>query len=56
MLQEEVVVEGNAVHNIDSHNDEKLQRAIHLFREEAQYAHRVRQQGGQYEHGGGSSQ
>jgi hypothetical protein len=25
-------------------------------REEAQYAQRVRQQGGQYEHGGGSSQ
>jgi hypothetical protein len=44
------------VHNIDSDNDEELQHAIHLFREEAQYARRVRQQGGQYEHGGGSSQ
>jgi hypothetical protein len=40
------------VHNIDSENDEELQRAIHLSREEAQYAQRV---GGQYEHEGGSS-
>jgi hypothetical protein len=39
------------VHNIDSDNDEELQRAIHLSREETQYAQRVRQQGGQYEHG-----
>jgi hypothetical protein len=44
------------VHNIDSDNNDELQRAIHLYREEAQYAQRVRQQGGQYEHGGGSSQ
>jgi hypothetical protein len=55
MLREEVAAEGNVVHNIDSDNDEELQRAIHLSREEAQYAQRVRQQGGQYEHGGGSS-
>jgi hypothetical protein len=34
------------VHNIDSDNDEELQRAIHLSREEAQYAQRVRHQGG----------
>jgi hypothetical protein len=44
------------VHNIDSDNDEELQRAIHLSREETQYAQRVRQQGGQYEHGGDFSQ
>jgi hypothetical protein len=56
MLREEVATEGNAVHNIDFDNDEELQCAIHLSREEAQYAQRVRQQGGQYEHGGGSSQ
>jgi hypothetical protein len=37
MLREEVAAEGNVVHNIDSDNDEKLQRAIHLSREEAQY-------------------
>jgi hypothetical protein len=56
LLREEIAVEGNVAHNIDSDNDEELQRAIHLSREEAQYARRVRQQGGQYEHGGGSSQ
>jgi hypothetical protein len=44
------------VYNIDSNNDEELQHAIHISREEAQYAQRVKQQGGQYEHGGGSSQ
>jgi hypothetical protein len=44
------------IHNIDSGNDDELQRAIHLFREETQYAQRARQQCGQYEHGGGSSQ
>jgi hypothetical protein len=44
------------VHNIDSDNDDELQCATHLSREEAQYAQRVQQQGGQYEHGGGSSQ
>jgi hypothetical protein len=46
MLREEVDAEGNVIHNIDSDNDEELQRTIHLSREEAQYAHRVRQQGG----------
>jgi hypothetical protein len=40
----------------DSDNNDELQRAIHLYREEMQYAQRVRQQGGQYEHGGGSCQ
>jgi hypothetical protein len=55
LLREEVAAERNVVHNIDSDNDRKLQRAIHLSREEAQYAQRVRQQGRQYEHGGGSS-
>jgi hypothetical protein len=35
LLREEVAAEGNVVHNIDSDNDEELQRAIHLFREEA---------------------
>jgi hypothetical protein len=43
MLREEVVDEGNVVHNIDSDNDEELQCAIHLSRDEAQYAQRVRQ-------------
>jgi hypothetical protein len=38
MLREEVAAEGNVVHNIDSNNDEELQLAIHLSREEAQYA------------------
>jgi hypothetical protein len=56
MLREEVAADGNVVHNINSDNDEELQCAIHLSRDEAQYAQRVRQQGGQYEHGGGSSQ
>jgi hypothetical protein len=56
LLREEVAAEGNVVHNIDSDNYEELQCAIHLSREEAQYAQRVRQHGGQYEHGGGSSQ
>jgi hypothetical protein len=37
MLREEVAAEGNVVHNIDSDNNEELQRAIHLYREEAQY-------------------
>jgi hypothetical protein len=46
MLREEVDAERNVIHNIDSDNDEELQRTIHLSREEAQYAHRVRQQGG----------
>jgi hypothetical protein len=55
-LREEVAAEGNVVHNIDWDNDEELQCAIHLSREEAQYAQRVRQYGGQYEHGGGFSQ
>jgi hypothetical protein len=36
MLQEEIAVKGNVVHNIDSDNDEELQHAIHLSREEAQ--------------------
>jgi hypothetical protein len=56
MLREEVAADGNVVHNIDSNNDEELQRAIHISREGEQYAQRVRQQGGQYEYGGGSSQ
>jgi hypothetical protein len=38
LLREEVATEWNVVHNIDSANDEELQRAIHLSREEAQYA------------------
>jgi hypothetical protein len=53
LLREEIAVKGNVAHNIDSNNDEELQRAIHISREEAQYARRVRQQGGQYEHGVG---
>jgi hypothetical protein len=38
MVREEVAAEGNVVYNIDSDNDEELQRTIHLSREEAQYA------------------
>jgi hypothetical protein len=38
MVREEVAAEGNVVHNIDSDNDEELQRTIHLSREEVQYA------------------
>jgi hypothetical protein len=34
MLREEVAAERNVVYNIDSDNDEELQRAIHLSREE----------------------
>jgi hypothetical protein len=34
MLQEEVAAERNVIYNIDSDNDEELQRAIHLSREE----------------------
>jgi hypothetical protein len=56
LLREEVAIEGNVVHDIDLDNDEELQRAIHLSREEAQYAWRVGDQGGRYEDGGGSSQ
>jgi hypothetical protein len=56
LLREEVATERNVIHNIESDNDEKLQRAIHISTEEAQYARRVRQQGGQYEQRGGSSQ
>jgi hypothetical protein len=56
LLREEVIVEENVVHDIDSDNYEELQCAIHLSREEAQYARRVRDQGGRYEHRGGSSQ
>jgi hypothetical protein len=56
LLREEVAAEGYVVHNIESDNDDELQRAIQLSREEVQYAQRVWQQGGQYEHGGGSSQ
>jgi hypothetical protein len=56
LLWEEVAAKGNVVHDIDSDNNEELQCPIHLSREEAQYAWWVWQQGGQYEHGGGSSQ
>jgi flavin-dependent dehydrogenase len=53
LLREEVVAEGNVVHDIDSDNDEELQCAIHVSREEVQYAWWVREQGGRYEHGVG---
>jgi hypothetical protein len=38
LLREEVAAEENVVHNIDSGNNEELQRAIHLSRKETQYA------------------
>jgi hypothetical protein len=41
LLREEVATEGNVVHNIDSDNDEELECAIHLSREEVQYVRRV---------------
>jgi hypothetical protein len=50
-----VAAEGNAVHDIDS-NDEELQRPLHASGEEAQHERAARQRGDQYEHGGGSSQ
>jgi hypothetical protein len=56
LLREEVTVEGNVVHDIDSDKDEELKCVIHLSREEAQYARRVQEQGERYEHGDGSSQ
>jgi hypothetical protein len=56
LLGEEVATEGNVVYGIDTENDEELQGAIHISREEEQYVRQVREQGGRYEHGGGSSQ
>jgi hypothetical protein len=56
LLREEVATEGNVVHDIDSDNDDELQCAIHISRELAQCAQRVREQCGRYDHGGGSSQ
>jgi hypothetical protein len=41
LLREEVAVEGNVVHDIDSENNKELQCAIHVSREEEQYARRV---------------
>jgi hypothetical protein len=51
LLREEVAAEGNVVHDIDSENDEELQRVIHVSREDNQYARRVREQDGRYEQG-----
>jgi hypothetical protein len=55
LLREEVAAQNNVLHDIDS-DDEELQRALHASREEAQHERVARQQGGQYEHDGGSSQ
>jgi hypothetical protein len=50
LLREEVAVEGNVVHDIDS-DDEELQHALHASREEEQFAGVVRERGGgRYEH------
>jgi hypothetical protein len=38
LLREKVAIKGDVAHNIDSDNDEELQRAIHLSRNEMQYA------------------
>ncbi|KAK3120534.1 hypothetical protein QOZ80_9AG0689520 [Eleusine coracana subsp. coracana] len=54
LRREEVVREKNVVHEIN--DDEVLQRVLDMSREEEAYARRVRDQGGKYEHGGGSSQ
>jgi hypothetical protein len=56
LLREEVAAEGNVIPDI-GFEDEKLQRALHSSREEAQFARAAREGGGgQYEHNGGSSQ
>ena len=52
----EVAREGNVVHDVDDDNDDELQTALRASREEAEYARHARARGGQYEHGGGSSQ
>jgi hypothetical protein len=56
LLRGEVASDGNVVHQVDSDNDEKLQQVLHASWEEEQYARRVRQQGGRYDHGCESSQ
>jgi hypothetical protein len=38
LLREEVAAEGNVVDDIDSENNEELQHAIHVSRDEEQYA------------------
>jgi hypothetical protein len=43
LSREEVDVKGNVVHDIDSENDNELQRAIHVSREDEQYARRVQE-------------
>ena len=55
---EEVAREGNVVHDVDDDDDDddELQAALRASREEAEYARHARARGGQYEHGGGSSQ
>jgi hypothetical protein len=45
LLREEVAVEGNVVHDIDS-DDKELQRAFHASREEEQFARAIRGGGG----------
>jgi ribosomal protein RSM22 (predicted rRNA methylase) len=57
LIREEVAAEGNVIHDIGS-EDKELQHALHPSREEAQFERvaRERGRGGQYEHGGGSSQ
>lgn len=56
ILREEAAAEGNVEHDVDSDDDEDLQRGLHASRQEEEYARRVREQGGEYEYGGGSSQ
>ena len=43
LLREEAAAEGNTIHEIDSDNDEELQRALHASGEEEAYASRVRE-------------
>jgi hypothetical protein len=38
LIREEVAVEENVVHNIDSENNEKLQRAIHALQKTDKYS------------------
>ncbi|GJN12677.1 hypothetical protein PR202_ga30974 [Eleusine coracana subsp. coracana] len=51
LRREEIAAEGN----VREEDDEVLQRVLQMSREEDEFARRVRDAGGHYEHGGGSS-
>ncbi|GJN01532.1 hypothetical protein PR202_ga18806 [Eleusine coracana subsp. coracana] len=56
LRQEEIAVEGNVIHDVDDDNDDELHAALRASREDAEYRRSVSRRGGQYQHGGGSSQ